>query len=71
MSVKPCPPHVHKACASLLSKQLLRPDGVRGLCAAVFGEEADEVQLEKIEHVARVLTTAPAGMAAEVGGSFI
>ncbi|KAJ7781261.1 hypothetical protein B0H16DRAFT_1497669 [Mycena metata] len=53
LSVKPCPPHVHKACASLLSKQLLRPDGVRGLCAAVFGEDADEVQLEKIEHVAR------------------
>ncbi|KAJ7047394.1 hypothetical protein C8F04DRAFT_935919 [Mycena alexandri] len=65
LSVKPCPPHVHKACASLLSKQLLRPEGVRGLCAAVFGEDADEVQLEKIEHVARVLTTPPAGMSAE------
>ncbi|KAJ7744466.1 hypothetical protein DFH07DRAFT_963690 [Mycena maculata] len=66
LSMKPCPPHVHKACASLLSKQLLQPDGVRGLCAAVFGEEADDVPLEKIEHVARVLTTAPAGMPAEV-----
>ncbi|KAJ7179134.1 hypothetical protein C8R46DRAFT_1187560 [Mycena filopes] len=65
LSVKPCPPHVHKSCASLLSKQLLRPDGVRGLCAAVFGEDADEVQLDKIEHVARVLTTPPAGMLAE------
>ncbi|KAF7352810.1 RTP1-C1 domain-containing protein [Mycena venus] len=66
LSVKPCPPHVHKSCASLLSKQLLRPDGVRGLCAAVFGEDADEIQLEKIEHVARVLTTSPAGMSAEL-----
>ncbi|KAJ6599093.1 hypothetical protein DFH09DRAFT_24467 [Mycena vulgaris] len=66
LSVRPCPPHVHKSCASLLSKQLLRPEGVRGLCAAVFGEDADEVQLEKIEHVARVLTTAPAGMSPEV-----
>ncbi|KAJ7904493.1 hypothetical protein B0H14DRAFT_2663092 [Mycena olivaceomarginata] len=66
LSVKPCPPHLRKACASLLSKQLLRPDGVRGLCAAVFGEDADEVQLEKIEHVARVLTTSPAGMSAEL-----
>ncbi|KAJ7498954.1 hypothetical protein FB451DRAFT_1334528 [Mycena latifolia] len=66
LSVQPCPPHVHKSCASLLSKQLLRPEGIRGLCAAVFGEDADEVQLEKIEHVARVLTTAPAGMPPEV-----
>ncbi|KAJ6539322.1 hypothetical protein B0H19DRAFT_961303 [Mycena capillaripes] len=66
LSVKPCPPHVHNSCASLLSKQLLRPEGVRGLCAAVFGEDADEVQLEKIEHVSRVLTTSPAGMSAEL-----
>ncbi|KAJ7682824.1 hypothetical protein DFH06DRAFT_306273 [Mycena polygramma] len=66
LSVKPCPPHAHKSCASLLSKQLLRPEGVRGLCAAVFGEDADEVQLEKIEHVARVLTTSPANMSAEL-----
>ncbi|KAJ6613487.1 hypothetical protein B0H10DRAFT_1805501 [Mycena sp. CBHHK59/15] len=66
LSTKPCPPHVHKSCASLLSKQLLRPEGIRGLCAAVFGEDADEVQLEKLEHVARVLTTAPAGMSLEV-----
>ncbi|KAJ7700055.1 hypothetical protein B0H17DRAFT_276446 [Mycena rosella] len=66
LSMKPCPPHVHKSCASLLSKQLLRPEGIRGLCAAVFGEDADEVQLDKIEHVARVLTTPPAGMPPEV-----
>ncbi|KAJ7180037.1 hypothetical protein C8R43DRAFT_384856 [Mycena crocata] len=66
LTVKPCPPHVRKPCAFLLSKQLLRPEGVRGLCAAVFGEDADEVPLEKIEHVARVLTTAPASMSAEL-----
>ncbi|KAJ7276373.1 hypothetical protein B0H12DRAFT_1041351 [Mycena haematopus] len=66
LSVKPCPPHVYKSCTSLLSKQLLRPGGVRGLCAAVFGEDADEVQLDKIEHVARVLTTSPAGISAEL-----
>ncbi|KII94758.1 hypothetical protein PLICRDRAFT_33568 [Plicaturopsis crispa FD-325 SS-3] len=59
------PPFAQKACAALLSKQLLRPEGVRGLCAAVFGEDAsseDDAPLEKLEHVARVLTTVPAGM---------
>ncbi|KAF7355296.1 RTP1-C1 domain-containing protein [Mycena sanguinolenta] len=66
LSVRPCPRHVHKSCTFLLSKQLLRPDGVRGLCAAVFGEDSDEIQLEKLEHVARVLTTPPAGMSAEL-----
>ncbi|KAJ7638786.1 hypothetical protein FB45DRAFT_739354 [Roridomyces roridus] len=65
LSIKPAPTYVRKACGSLLSKQLLRPDGVRGLCEAVFGEETDDVQLEKIEHVARVLTTAPVAMSAE------
>ncbi|KAK7061701.1 RTP1-C1 domain-containing protein [Favolaschia claudopus] len=66
MSVKPCPPHLRKPCASMLSRQLLRPDGVRGFCAAVFGEDAEDVQLEKIEHIARVLTTSPANMSAEL-----
>ncbi|KAJ7228683.1 hypothetical protein GGX14DRAFT_345713 [Mycena pura] len=67
LSVKPCPPYVHKSCASLLSQQLLRPEGARGLCEAVFGEDAaNEIQLEKIEHVVRVLTTAPAGMSMEL-----
>ncbi|KAJ7507767.1 hypothetical protein B0H11DRAFT_2314195 [Mycena galericulata] len=37
LSVKPCPPHLHKACASLLSKQLLRPDGVVAF-APLFSE---------------------------------
>ncbi|KAH7930074.1 hypothetical protein BV22DRAFT_1191545 [Leucogyrophana mollusca] len=60
----PPPPHVRKSCSSLLSRQLLRPEGVRGLCAAVFGEQdnPDESPLEKYEHVARVLTSVPAGM---------
>ncbi|KAF8231899.1 hypothetical protein L208DRAFT_1361765 [Tricholoma matsutake] len=58
-------PHVRKACATLLSQQLLRPQGVRGLCAAVFSEERptnDDAPIEKIEHIARVLTTVPASM---------
>lgn len=61
--------HARKACASLLSRQLLRPEGVLGLCAAVFGEgeEADEsISLEKLEHVAKVLSAVPAGMKAKV-----
>jgi hypothetical protein len=62
--------HVRKACATLLSQQLLRPQGVRGLCAAVFGEEGpttDDAPIEKLQHVARILTTAPAGMKPHVG----
>ena len=59
------PPHVLSSCASLLSKQLLRSDGVLGLCGAVFQENVDpgeEAPLEKLEHVARVLSAVPAGL---------
>ncbi|THH18393.1 hypothetical protein EW146_g2595 [Bondarzewia mesenterica] len=55
-------PHVQKSCASLLSRQLLRPEGVRGLCAAVFGEgevAEENPPLEKLEQVARVLSAIP------------
>jgi len=48
----------------LLGKQIIRPDGVDGLYAAVFGEEevtGDEASLEKLEHISRVLTTVPPG----------
>ncbi|TRM67616.1 hypothetical protein BD626DRAFT_554703 [Schizophyllum amplum] len=59
------PLHVHRACAVLLSRQLLRPDGVRGLCAAIFGEERsaeDEISLDKLEHVSKVLISVPSGI---------
>jgi hypothetical protein len=62
--------HVKKACATLLSQQLLRPQGVRGLFAAVFGEEGstiDDAPIEKLEHVARVLSKVPARMKPHVG----
>ncbi|KAI0317004.1 hypothetical protein OF83DRAFT_1276666 [Amylostereum chailletii] len=63
----PAPPaaHVQKACSSMMSRQLLRPDGVRGLCAALFGEGADadeQPSLERLENFARVLSTVPANM---------
>ncbi|EGN93069.1 hypothetical protein SERLA73DRAFT_163744 [Serpula lacrymans var. lacrymans S7.3] len=68
LSSSPSPiPHIRKACSSLLSRQLLRPQGVRGLCAAVFGEQegAEDAPLEKFDHVTRVLTAVPAGMKPE------
>ncbi|KAI0262307.1 hypothetical protein BC834DRAFT_828992 [Gloeopeniophorella convolvens] len=67
MSSSPPPPlHVHKSCASLLSRQLIRPDGVRGLLAAVFGDgESEEAPLEKLSHVARVLSAVPSTVSAE------
>ncbi|KAL0949934.1 hypothetical protein HGRIS_009961 [Hohenbuehelia grisea] len=58
-------PHVRKVCSGLLSRQLLRPDGVQGFFAAIFGDEdtmEGEVDLAKLEHSARILTTPPANM---------
>ncbi|KAG2118781.1 uncharacterized protein F5147DRAFT_602591, partial [Suillus discolor] len=60
----PTPPHVRKLCSSLLTQHLLHPGGVGALCVAVFGEldAEDEPELDKLEHVARVLGTVPRGM---------
>jgi len=45
----------------------MRPDGVRGLFAAVFGEnELEEAPLEKLLHVAQILGAVPSVVAAEV-----
>lgn len=64
----PTPPHVRKLCSSLLTQHLLRPAGVGALFAAVFGEldAEDEPELDKLEHVARVLGTVPRGMQPKV-----
>ncbi|KAH7887770.1 hypothetical protein F5I97DRAFT_1951957 [Phlebopus sp. FC_14] len=66
-STPPPPTHVRKLCSSLLSKSLLRPEGIRALFAAVFGEQEgpEDPQLEKYEHVGRVLRSVPAGMKPE------
>ncbi|KIJ70504.1 hypothetical protein HYDPIDRAFT_143972 [Hydnomerulius pinastri MD-312] len=58
------PAHVRKLCSSLLSKNLLRPEGIRALFTAVFGEQEgpEDPQLEKYEHVSRILKSVPAGM---------
>ncbi|KAL6299670.1 hypothetical protein BKA93DRAFT_904210 [Sparassis latifolia] len=56
--------YVRKSCGFLLSRQLLRPEGVPGLLAVVFGEEdvsGDDAPLEKLEHVGRLLCTVPTG----------
>ncbi|KAH9853650.1 hypothetical protein C2E23DRAFT_113637 [Lenzites betulinus] len=61
-------PYVRKTCTFLLSRQLLRPDGVRGLCESIFGEEdasGEDVALDKLEHVSRLLSAIPAGMKAQ------
>lgn len=67
MSSSPPPPqHVHRSCASLLSRQLMRPDGVRGLLAAVFGEgESEQAPLEKLLHVSLVLSAVPSTVTPE------
>lgn len=61
--------YTNQVCTSLLSRQLLRPDGVRGLFSSVFGEASSIVEaddLAKMEHVAKVLTTVPAKMDSKV-----
>ncbi|KAF8076354.1 hypothetical protein FPV67DRAFT_413223 [Lyophyllum atratum] len=67
-STPPPLPYVRKLCVSMLGQQLLRPQGVRGLCAAVFGEDesaADDLTVEKLQHVARVFMTVPANVKPE------
>ncbi|KAI0368111.1 hypothetical protein BV20DRAFT_1045207 [Pilatotrama ljubarskyi] len=61
-------PYVRRTCTFILSRQLLRPEGIRGLCESVFGEEdasGEDVALDKLEHVSRLLNAVPAGMKAE------
>ncbi|RPD67330.1 hypothetical protein L226DRAFT_608532, partial [Lentinus tigrinus ALCF2SS1-7] len=61
-------PYARKTCTFILGRQLIRPEGIRGLCESVFAEEdvsGEDASLEKLEHVARVLCTVPSGMKAE------
>ncbi|CAE6425596.1 unnamed protein product [Rhizoctonia solani] len=58
----PTPSYVQKATSGLLSQQVLRADGVSGLCAAVFGEADEVAPLVKLERIARVLGAVPAHM---------
>ncbi|KAF9782746.1 hypothetical protein BJ322DRAFT_1072320 [Thelephora terrestris] len=59
----PLPSYVHKTCSFLLGRQLFRPGGIRGLCAALFGEETEalesDVSLDKLEHFAAAVQTVP------------
>jgi hypothetical protein len=49
----------------------MRPDGVHGLFAAVFGEgELEEAPLEKLLHVAQVLGAVPSVVTAEVWSQY-
>lgn len=69
-STSPPPPlHTRKTCTILLTKQLLQPEGVQGLCEAMFSAEettSDEAKIEKLEQIARTLNTVPANMKAQV-----
>ena len=58
-----------KSCSYLLTRQLLRPDGLRGMLSALFSEEditGDDAPLEKLEHVTRLLKSRPVGVLDEV-----
>lgn len=65
-------PHLPKTCGFLLSKQLLRPDGLQGLYTAVFGEEDSEsAPLDKLEQIVKILTAVPASLTPEVCSHFV
>ncbi|KAG8846167.1 hypothetical protein FRB96_002066 [Tulasnella sp. 330] len=57
-------PPYNAACGKLLTKQLLSPGGVRGLCSSVLGEglAGEAAPLQKLESIARILSTTPSGM---------
>jgi hypothetical protein len=68
-SSQPFVPHMQKTCSFLLGRQLLRPEGIRGLCTVVLGEDPDTedaAPLDKFEHISKILTTPPLGMAPQV-----
>ncbi|KAH0587531.1 hypothetical protein H2248_006313 [Termitomyces sp. 'cryptogamus'] len=69
LSSNPRPlPYVRKLCITLLGQQLLRPQGVRSLCAAVFGENdspANDSSIERLQHITRVFLTVPANVKPE------
>jgi len=63
------PIHVRNACTSLLTEQLVRPDGVDGLCQAMLPERefsGDEIQLDKLEQIARILNSVPSNLEPQV-----
>ncbi|KAK0206796.1 hypothetical protein DFS33DRAFT_1421493 [Desarmillaria ectypa] len=64
-SLSPGTVFAQRICSVLLSRQVMRSQGVNGLCAAVFGDSEEagkELHLDKLEHIAKVLTAVPRGM---------
>lgn len=63
ISALPTPPYIRRFASSLLTRQILRPHGVRGLFEAVFGDDEENMaegnDLDKLEHTANVLTAVP------------
>ncbi|KZW04209.1 hypothetical protein EXIGLDRAFT_716206 [Exidia glandulosa HHB12029] len=60
----PIPPHARKAVSGLLSRQVLRENGVQGLCTAMLGDEAeqDDAPYDRLEQISKILSAVPAGM---------
>ena len=65
------PSYVHKTCSFLLGRQLLRQGGIRGLCAALFGEGIESSEgdgsLDKLENFAKAVQTVPPSVPPQVG----
>lgn len=64
----PLPRYVVKICGSLLSKQLVRANGLRGLLTSILGESnnEDNPSIERMEQIAHITTHVPVGMTASV-----
>ncbi|OCH90959.1 hypothetical protein OBBRIDRAFT_558927 [Obba rivulosa] len=68
LSNAPALGYVRKTCGILLSRQLLRPEGITGLFTVMFAEEdfsGGDAPLEKLEQIARLLCAVPSGMTPE------
>ncbi|KAF9483931.1 ARM repeat-containing protein [Pholiota conissans] len=65
-SQSPSPPlHTRKACTFLLTKQIQRPSGVKGLCEAMFTSDETLIDDEKLEQVAKTVNSVPSSMKAQ------
>ena len=62
------PPRALKVVGTLMTQQLRRPQGINGLLATIFGDgiEGDDVPLDKLLQVTKILTTVPAAVKPEV-----
>ncbi|KJA30045.1 hypothetical protein HYPSUDRAFT_125960 [Hypholoma sublateritium FD-334 SS-4] len=64
-TLPPPPVHARKACTHFLTKQLLRPHGIKGLFDAAFSSDEIVADDAKFEQIAKMLNSVPSSMKSE------